>query len=196
VTTFRQGADVRNAPITARQTARNATPIAACLCLLLAACASQPPAAAGAPDALKPDAAQAPLETLAARGVQIYECRTSKDNPQAAQWVFVAPEANLYDAQGRLIGKHYAGPHWESNDGSKVVGSVKAKADAPQTGAIPWLLLATRSDGPSGDFAKVTSVQRLNTVGGIAPANGCTTATVGQGARVPYSADYVLFSMR
>ena len=169
---------------------------AACLTVLLAACASPPPSSVEAPDALKPDAAQSPLTTLAARGVQIYECRVSKDDPQAAAWVFVAPEAKLYDAQGRLVGKHYAGPHWESNDGSKVVGSVKAKADAPQAGAIPWLLLATRSDGPSGEFAKVTSVQRLNTVGGAAPANGCTTATVGQGARVAYSADYVLFAMR
>ncbi len=171
-------------------------PIAACLPLVLAACASQPPASVDAPDALKPGPTQALLATVAARGVQIYECRASKDNPQAAAWVFVAPEANLYDAQGRLVGKHYAGPHWESNDGSKIVGSVKAKADAPQAGAIPWLLLATSSDGPSGEFAKVTSVQRLNTVGGAAPANGCTTATVGQGVRVPYSADYALFAMR
>jgi len=170
--------------------------IAACLPLLLAACASPPPAPVEAPDALKPDGAQALLATVAARGVQIYECRAAKDNPQAAAWVFVAPEANLYDGQGRLVGKHYAGPHWENNDGSKVVGSVKAKADAPQAGAIPWLLLATHSDGPSGDFAKVTSVQRLNTVGGAAPSSGCTAATVGQGARVPYSADYVLFAMR
>ena len=187
---------MRNALNATPITAPITTPIVACLTLLLAACASQPPASIEAPDALKPDAAQLPLATLAARGVQIYECRAGKDNPQAAQWVFVAPEAALYDAQGQLVGKHYAGPHWESKDGSKVVGSVKAKADAPQSGAIPWLLLATRSDGPSGDFDKVTSVQRLNTVGGIAPANGCTMATLGQGARVPYSADYVLFSMR
>jgi hypothetical protein len=171
--------------------------IAACLPLLLAACASQTPAPVEAPDALKPDAAQAPLVALAARGVQIYECRAAKDNPQAAQWVFVAPEATLYDAQSRLVGKHYAGPHWEANDGSKVVGSVKAKANAPQAGAVPWLLLDTHSDGPSGEFAKVTSVQRLNTVGGVAPAAAaCTVATLGQGARVTYSADYVLFSMR
>jgi hypothetical protein len=169
--------------------------IAACLPLAIAACAGAPPASVDAPAALKPDAAQTLLTTVAARGVQIYECRAGKDNPQAAQWVFVAPEASLYDAQGRLVGKHYAGPHWESQDGSKVVGSVKAKADAPLAGAIPWLLLDTHSDGPAGDFAKVTSVQRLNTVGGVAPAKGCSADTIGQSARVPYSADYVLFTM-
>jgi hypothetical protein len=170
---------------------------AACLPLLLAACASQPATpAAPVPDQIRPDAAQSAFTTLAARGVQIYECRAKKDNPGAAEWVFVAPEAQLYDANGKLVGKHYAGPHWESLDGSKVVGSVKGRANAPQAGAIPWLLLATTSDGPSGEFAKVTSIQRVSTMGGLAPAEGCSTASLGKTARVGYSADYVLFAQR
>src|SRR5207245_8699331 len=97
---------------------------------------------------------------VAARGVQIYECRVKKDSPQATEWAFVAPEAELWDAQGKRVGKHYAGPHWEHVDGSKVFGTVKARADAPMAGAIPWLLLKTKSVGPDGAYAKVTSIQR------------------------------------
>jgi hypothetical protein len=163
----------------------------------LAACSSQPTVpATQVPDNLKPAATEVLLAPLAARGVQIYECRAKKDDPQAAEWAFVAPEAQLFDAQGKLVGKHYAGPHWESLDGSKVAGSSKSRADAPQAGAIPWLLLATKSDGPDGAFAKVTSIQRVNTAGGVAPADGCTTASLGKQARVAYTADYVMYGSK
>ncbi len=74
-----------------------------------------------------------------------------------AQWAFVAPEAELLDARGAIAGTHYAGPHWESRDGSKIVGSVTARADAPRADAIPWLLLSTRSVGGPGRFANVTA---------------------------------------
>jgi len=76
------------------------------------------------------------LETHA-RGVQIYECKASKDDATRLEWVFKAPEAELFDSAGNRIGKHYAGPTWESSDGSRVVGEVKAKADAPSPDAIP-----------------------------------------------------------
>ncbi|MBW8831502.1 MAG: DUF3455 domain-containing protein [Burkholderiales bacterium] len=146
------------------------------------------------PDNLKPSAEEVALGSVVARGVQIYECRVTKDNPQAAEWAFVAPEAELWDAQGKRVGKHYAGPHWESVDGSKVSGIVKARADALVAGAIPRLLLTTKSVGPDGAFAKVTSIQRLNTVGGVAPAaDGCTMESLGKSARVAYRADYVMF---
>ena len=128
------------------------------------------------------------IETLAARGVQIYECRLSGNTPA---WAFVAPEAALYDSAGRAAGKHYAGPRWEALDGSKILGSVKARTDAPAAGAIPWLLLATKADGGAGTFTKVTSIQRINTVGGATPAGSCTP---GATERVPYTADYVLFA--
>ena len=76
-------------------------------------------------------------------------------------------------------GKHYAGPHWESTDGSKILGTVKERANAPTSDAIPWLLLAAKSVGPDGSFSKVTSIQRVNTAGGVAPATGCSQATPG-----------------
>src|SRR5690349_11965533 len=61
---------------------------------------------------------------LPATGVQIYECSATKD-PTRFEWVFKAPEAELFDSAGRKIGKHYAGPTWEAEDGSKVVAEVK-----------------------------------------------------------------------
>jgi hypothetical protein len=158
---------------------------------LLAACASAPPGAP-APAALVP-AGERLVGQVAARGVQIYECRAKKDSP-GTEWAFVAPEADLVDMQGKPAGKHYAGPHWEANDGSKIVGTVKARADATQAGAIPWLLLSAKSVGGEGAFSKVTSVQRIHTVGGAAPSSGCDAAALGKSVRVPYTADYLWFS--
>ena len=162
--------------------------------LLLAACANRPMAPeVPVPAALAP-AGERLVSRVAARGVQIYECRAKAGGPSGTEWTFVAPEADLFDAAGSAAGKHYAGPHWEDGDGSKIVGSVKARADAPQAGAIPWLLLTARSVGGDGRFAKVTSVQRINTVGGAAPAGGCDAAALGRSVRVPYTADYLFFS--
>ena len=136
----------------------NRLSFALCLSAALAACASRPPAPV--PPQLEPAAGEAVMSVVAARGVQVYECRASKDNPSVAEWTFVAPEAELMDRAGKVIGKHYAGPHWEAADGSKIVGAVKARADSPQAGAIPWLLLSARSVGSDGVFSRVTSIQR------------------------------------
>jgi hypothetical protein len=81
-------------------------------------------------------------------------------------------------------------PHWEATDGSKILGTLKERVDAPAADAIPWLLLETKSVGPADSFSKVTGVQRVNTVGGIAPKNGCAQAAVGTPARINYIADY------
>jgi len=147
------------------------------LVVFLSGCAVQVPAS------LQP-ANESLAQVVPARGVQIYECRDAK-------WVFVAPQADLFDRYGRKIGTHYAGPAWEAADGSKVIGAVKARADAPQAGAIPWLLLSTRSVAGEGAFSKVSSIQRVSTTGGVAPAGAC--AESGARARVPYSADYYFF---
>jgi hypothetical protein len=73
------------------------------------------------------------------------------------------------------------------------VGTVKERADAPAADAIPWLLLTVTSAGPEGFFSKITSVQRVNTVGGVAPKEGCSRAAVGTTARVKYRADYYFY---
>ena len=141
------------------------------------------------PDKIKGAANESLVMIVAAKGAQIYECRGGKD-AGIADWVFVAPEAGLFDTSGKKIGRHYAGPRWESFDGSKIAGTVKERIDAPQTDAIPWLLLTAKSVGPEGSFSKVTSVQRVSTVGGAAPKTGCSSASLGQVARVAYTADY------
>ena len=168
------------------------------LVLQIAGCAGleRSSAVTGVPDAIK----TGPGETLAmvvpAAGVQIYECRASATRPNAWEWAFVAPEADLFDARGVRIGRHYAGPNWESLDGSKLVGSVKARADAPSANAIPWLLLDARSVGSDGAFSKVSSIQRANTVGGTPPSTVCSQSASGLVARVSYTADYLFFTHR
>ena len=165
---------------------------------LVAACASpQPPTSlVGVPDRLKPSANESVVMIVPAKGVQIYECRARKDQLGGYEWTFVAPEADLFDARGNRIGRHYAGPHWESTDGSKILGTVKERVDAPVADAIPWLLLSAKSVGSEGSFSKVTSIQRVNTVGGVAPKAGCTQAAAGTAARVNYAADYYFFSTK
>lgn len=159
------------------------------LCLLAAACAQTPETA----DTLHPGAGESLALVVPAKGVQIYECRNGKA-PGAYEWAFVAPDAELYDAGGRVIGRHGAGPYWQALDGSRVTGTVKAKLDAPDAGAVAWLLLGTRSTGPAGAFSGVTSIQRVNTVGGVAPSTPCTKDTAGTRARVQYAADYRFFT--
>jgi len=159
--------------------------------LAISACAVDRAApASGVPDKLAPST-QASLAMLAkARGVQIYQCRQAADGSNTYEWAFVAPEADLFDARGDKIGRHFAGPAWESRDGSRIVGTVQARNDAPTADAIPWLLLATKATGPEGAFSKVTQVQRLNTAGGNAPSTGCAASADGMTVRVPYAADY------
>jgi hypothetical protein len=154
---------------------------------LLAACTSTPTI----PEALAPGADQALAMTVPARGVQIYACRATDSGPA---WTFVAPEAELLDAAARPIGTHGAGPFWQAADGSRVVGVVKARAEAPTSGTIPWLLLTTKSTGPEGAFSRVTHIQRINTAGGAAPTAPCNEGLLGRTVRVPYSADYRLFT--
>ena len=168
------------------------------LVFLGAACASPPSRTSmvEVPDKLKPGANESVAMIAAAKGVQIYECRARTDRAGEYEWAFVAPEADLFDARGTRIGRHYAGPHWESIDGSKIAGTLKASADAPAAGAIPWLLLAAKSVGPEGSLSKVTSVQRVNTVGGVASKAGCSQATAGARARIDYTADYYFFTTR
>ena len=93
------------------------------LVLLVAGCANlQPPrSSVEVPDKLRPGANESLALIVPAKGVQIYECRARKDHVGEYEWAFVAPEADLFDARGNRIGRHYAGPHWESTDGSKIL---------------------------------------------------------------------------
>ena len=167
-----------------------AAPIAVAA-ITLAACASTTDAAI--PQTLAPAANESLAMVVPARGVQIYKCG-AKDGKH--QWNFVAPDAELFDARGQLIGRHGAGPAWQALDGSRVNARLKARADAPDKRDIPWLLLEASNTGPAGSFSRVTSIQRVNTVGGSAPATGCDATTAGQETRVHYTADYRFFTQR
>ena len=163
--------------------------------LLFAACAgSSPPRvlATPVPGKLVP-IGETLVGAVTAWGVQIYECRVRGDSI-GTEWTFIAPEADLYDEQGRPAGTHFAGPSWDAGDGSRIVGTAQASAVAPRPDSIPWLLLETHSVGGAGRFVAVTSVQRIETTGGTAPDAGCTTARIGRTVRVPYAAVYAMYS--
>lgn len=120
-----------------------------------------------------------------ATGSQIYRWN-------GASWDFVAPSADLFASENYNghVGTHYAGPTWESNSGSKVVAA-RVSGCTPDASAIPWLLLQTVSTGGRGVFRKVTDIQRVNTTGGLRPT--APGATVGEEARVPYTAVYYFY---
>jgi uncharacterized protein DUF3455 len=128
-------------------------------------------------------------------GAQIYVCQASAADPSHFDWTFKAPEAQLFD-RSRPIIKHYAGPSWQANDGSVVVGEVVAKDDGPDAMAIPWLLLRAKSTSGEGLLSKTQFIQRLNTLGGKAPQGGCGPALVGSEVRVHYTADYLFYGPR
>ena len=118
-------------------------------------------------------------------GVQIYTWT-------GTSWSFVSPEAVLFADRGahRVVGFHFAGPTWESLSGRKVVGTA-IQSSTPNPDAIPWLLLGAASNEGRGIFRRVTFIQRLNTVGGIAPT--VPGDFPGQVARVPYTARYFFY---
>ncbi|HTE56200.1 MAG TPA: DUF3455 domain-containing protein [Kofleriaceae bacterium] len=146
----------------------------------------------GVPVELAPAADQDLSFVLNATGVQKYTCAATATG---FAWTFVAPEADLFK-HGCQVGTHYAGPTWEYKDESTVVAARVAGA-SPDVTAIPWLLLTAVSHGPDhGKMTPVTSIQRLSTTGGNAPATGCDADHVGASADVPYAADYFFYRTR
>jgi len=129
-----------------------------------------------------------------ASGVQIYVCRAGKDEQSGLQWVFSAPEADLFDKSGRKIGRHYAGPTWELDDGSKVIGEVVARDGGPDASAIAWLLLKAKETAGAGLLGRTVSIQRVATVAGKAPGPHCEKAEEGREFRSPYRATYNFYA--
>lgn len=167
--------------------------LCALLCASLAGCASTPPAT---PLQLHVPPGESLIKEFHATGVQIYECAPGKNDPSQFEWAFRGPEAKLLTSRGGIAGRHYAGPTWESNDGSAVVGEVIGNSPSPQPGAIPWLLLRAKGTAGKGVFTQVRFIQRLNTVGGSAPGASCRKEQVGQQLRANYSADYYFYGAK
>jgi hypothetical protein len=146
---------------------------------------------AGVPVALAPAADQTLKSTLTGVGVQIYTCAATPAGGFA--WTLVGPQANLLNDEGKLVGTHFIGPTWQGNDGSSVVGAKKAAASVDAS-AVPWLRLdGVSHSAEDGRFSDVTTIQRLSTVGGLAPAEGCDVAHAGSISQIPYTAQYVFY---
>ncbi len=108
-------------------------------------------------------------------------------------WTFEAPEAELINRRGEVVARHFAGPTWQSTDGSAVIAKSLERADAPAPDSIPWLLLQAKDHTGSGMLSTVTYIQRLETSGGIAPIDGCDVTRAGAKARQPYTATYAFY---
>jgi hypothetical protein len=125
------------------------------------------------------------IGTIHAEGAQVYECKADPAGKLA--WQFREPIATLI-TDGETVGTHYAGPHWELNDGSKILGNVSGRAPGDTEMDIPLLRLESAPQSQKGLLAGVASIQRLNTKGGVTKGP-CEKA--GALLSVPYSADYV-----
>jgi hypothetical protein len=106
------------------------------------------------------------------------------ETEQKSAWVLKAPEAELTDATGKQIVHHFAGLAWKHIDGSEVRGKVVAKQDAAKPDAIPWLLLSAASHTGEGTLARITTIQRIHTEGGLPPkASVCNVSANGKESR-------------
>lgn len=125
------------------------------------------------------------VATFHAEGAQIYDCEADASGKLA--WHFREPIATLL-RDGVTVGRHYAGPSWEANDGSAVTGKVVANVPGSTPSDIPWLKLDVIARRGSGTLSDVITVQRINTHGGVVKG-ACDKQ--GSYYNVPYSADYV-----
>ena len=128
-----------------------------------------------------------------ASGSQIYVCQAAPGG--AFAWSLKAPQADLYDQHGAVIGQHFAGPTWKDNDGSEVTGKAVAHVDSPDPGSIPWLLVNATGHSGTGVLSRVTSIQRVHTKGGVAPlAANCDASKLNTEAKSSYTADYYFYA--
>jgi hypothetical protein len=132
---------------------------------------------------------------LSANGTHLFQCKAALANPNVYGWYFVAPDATLFEGT-RSAGSHRAPGQFESDsDRTTVTGVVRATQPGGENN-LPWATMRAIPMGEGGMFAGVTTIQRVNTSGGVAPASGCTAASAGDEARVQFSADYYFYRRR
>lgn len=127
------------------------------------------------------------------KGDQIYVCKANANGEQFG-WLLREPDATLTDDSGKVVGHHLIGPTWQWEDGSHTRGKVITSSRSPDPDAVPWLLLSAIGRSEDGALAHITSIQRVNTKGGRAPAAGCDGSHLDAEVRVPYSADYYFYA--
>ncbi|MGZ4969889.1 MAG: DUF3455 domain-containing protein [Methylobacter sp.] len=142
------------------------------------------------PEQIKVPAGNHPVLTVHAKGDQIYQCSLNKGE---YAWETQAPDAKLFDEQGKIVGNHTAGPLWEYKEGSQVVGRVVKKIDMAPGSAISWLLVEVVTHKGDGLFSNVNFINRINTHGGLPPSSGCDSNHLGSEKRVAYTADYIFY---
>jgi Protein of unknown function (DUF3455) len=166
-----------------------------CAVITVAGCAgggmNAPATPAAIPVAVAVPAGQKTYMTLTGVGEITYECR-AKATKDGFEWAFAGPAAVLYDANKVPQGKYYGGPTWEANDGSKVTGKQLAVSPAAPGNIALQLVQANPAMG-NGAMQGVTYIQRLNTVGGVAPSEACGESGLGMKKQVKYQADYVFY---
>ncbi|HLJ38809.1 MAG TPA: DUF3455 domain-containing protein [Steroidobacteraceae bacterium] len=145
------------------------------------------------PDAIQPPAGEQLVLVAHATGSQIYVCGTGADGKM--QWTLKAPEAELRDERGAVIGHHSAGPAWRHKDGSSVIGKATAKTPSPDPDSVPWLLVTAVSHEGTGVLAHVSSIQRIHTKGGQPPpVDKCDASKQNLESWIPYTADYYFYA--
>jgi len=145
-------------------------------------------------------------------GSQDYVCAASGSG---VAFVLTTPEAVLFDNPAHRVINHFFSPNpgeggtiratWQSTRNSSVFWGKLDKAatfdtdpDFVAKDAIAWLLLSRagvlEGSGNGDNLAAATFVQRVNTVGGLAPSIGCNSPDdITKTAIVPYEADYVFY---
>lgn len=142
------------------------------------------------PEQIKVPDGHVPFLTVHAKGVQIYQCNFKQGS---YSWQVQAPDAQLFDDHGQVVGKHYEGPVWEYKEGSRVQGKILNRLDVAPGSAITWLLVEVVGHKGDSLFSKTRFINRINTQGGLAPATGCDDNHLGSEKRVNYSADYIFY---
>lgn len=154
------------------------------LATLAGRCAAAAPSPPAAP-AVFGVGGRTPLLVVHAEGAQLYECKPAPSG--GSEWTFREPIAALIK-DGKTIGRHYAGPTWELDDGGAVKGKVAASAAGATAADIPLLKLNVIDRRGAGALKDAAQVLRLATHGGVL-AGRCPV--VGELRPAPYSADYV-----
>ena len=152
------------------------------------------------PDPVKVPAGSKLLLRVKGQGVQVYTCQASAADSAQYTWVLLEAKAMLYAGTeyGEKTVRHYFNakqhPVWETEDGSSVEGTKLQQADAPDAGAIPWLLLKASSSAGAGPIVSTAYIQRINTKGGKAPGDRADVSQKGEKIEVAYSAEYLFYA--